>query len=251
MWEEVEQPQADAYGKTDTIGVRARYRATIDGVSPLVRRDSFEREPQCFLGVSLENANFSTAKLTGIVEWISRRFPRCTVLVGDRIHRITLETTRGIAGDEALAAALALGAQFLSDQAPVFERFSKETAFEFITCDSVQKTPAYLAYRDQMQRLFEDDSAFRTSVEAFGRRYHDKHSASVSAEERKRRVDLSSQYFLEEFAVFACLQQRGLGVMVYPGSFSTLAEIAAGAFPEAPEELKAMTVVSLCLRGTR
>nr|VFK65761.1 MAG: hypothetical protein BECKUNK1418G_GA0071005_106921 [Candidatus Kentron sp. UNK]VFK71559.1 MAG: hypothetical protein BECKUNK1418H_GA0071006_107121 [Candidatus Kentron sp. UNK] len=55
-------------------------------------------------------------------------------------------------------------------------------------------------------------------------------------------------YFLEEFAVFACLQQQGLPVVIYPGSLGTLAEIAAGAHPGALRELRDFIVVSLRLK---
>ena len=67
--------------------------------------------------------------------------------------------------------------------------------------------------------------------------------------ERARQVGCSADYFLEEFAIFACLQQQGHSVMVYPGSFSTLSEIAQGLHPRAPDELKALTIVSLCVKG--
>jgi hypothetical protein len=60
---------------------------------------------------------------------------------------------------------------------------------------------------------------------------------------------MSSRYFLEEFAIFACLQQQGIPVMVYPGSFSTLSEIARGEHPGAPKELQSLVVVSLHLKG--
>jgi hypothetical protein len=60
---------------------------------------------------------------------------------------------------------------------------------------------------------------------------------------------VSSEYFLEEFAIFACLKRQGLPVMVYPGSFSTLSEIARGEHPGAPEELRDLIVVSLHLKG--
>ncbi|GGP55453.1 hypothetical protein GCM10010278_35400 [Streptomyces melanogenes] len=46
-----------------------------------------------------------------------------------------------------------------------------------------------------------------------------------------------------------CLTRRGLPVMVYPGQFSTLAEIAAGRHPQAPDELRDLTFVSLRLQG--
>nr|VFJ98220.1 MAG: hypothetical protein BECKLFY1418B_GA0070995_11162 [Candidatus Kentron sp. LFY] len=56
-------------------------------------------------------------------------------------------------------------------------------------------------------------------------------------------------YFPEELAVFACLKQQGLPVMVYPGSLGALAEIPEGLHPVAPRELRDLIVVSLRLKG--
>ena len=86
-------------------------------------------------------------------------------------------------------------------------------------------------------------------MESFGRAYHGKHSREVSEAEWEKRIKMSSDYFLEEFAIFACLQQQGIPVMIYPGSFSTLSEIAGGEHPMAPQELRDLIVVSLHLKG--
>lgn len=236
--------------RDESAPLRTRYRAKVDRVSPLARRDTFESEEACFLGISLENSNFTRAKLTGLVEWVSRRFRKCVVLVGDSIHRITLQSTRGLEPELALSTALDLGRAFVDGERTVFDGFPG-TEFRFVTCNEIQAAENYSRVYDRLSQLFQSDASFRASVESFGRSYHGKHSTAVSAEELERRVAQSSQYFLEEFAVFACLYQRGLRVMVYPGSFSTLAEIAGGQHPGAPEELKQLTVVSLCLRGTR
>jgi len=232
-----------------TVTRPAHYRAKIDSVSPESRRDNFEQHEECFLGISLENSNFVRAKLSGIVEWIARRFARCTVLVGDSIHRITLETTRGLAPDAALAEGLRLGREFTARERDVFAGFADRTRFSFLTCGEVQTTAAYVAYHDQLVELYRTDERFRASVESFGRKYHVKHATSISEAELERRIQRSSDYFLEEFAIFACLRQQGTQVMVYPGSFSTLAEIADGHHPDAPQELRDLVVVSLHLRG--
>ncbi|MEZ4359574.1 MAG: tRNA-dependent cyclodipeptide synthase [Kofleriaceae bacterium] len=236
--------------ESTSSGPATRYRAKIDAVSPPARRMSFEREhEECFLGVSLENSNFVRPKLRAILEWIARRFPRCTVLIGDSIHRITLETTRDMGAAEARAEALRLGRAFLLEEEEVFKEFQDNTTFSFVTCGEIQAGPAYPAYFERLQRLFRDDPAFRASVERFGKSYHNKHSQDLTPEDRDYRIHRSSQYFLEEFAIFSCLRDRGLGVMVYPGSFSTLAEIAAGDFPAAPAALRDLVVVSLHMRG--
>ncbi|MFJ8957648.1 tRNA-dependent cyclodipeptide synthase [Streptomyces sp. NPDC102381] len=228
---------------------RTRYKADIASVSPVASRATFEQHEKCFLGVSLENSNFTTAKLASMVRWISRRFSHCTVLVGDSIHRLTLESTCGMAPNEAHGRAMELGCEFMEDNLHVFDEHGGSSEFTFQTCSDVQGGREFSEYHAQLLAYFEKDGMFRSSVESFGRAYHRKHSQGVGASELNRRIEISSEYFLEEFAVFACLERRGAGVMVYPGSFSTLSEIAEGGHPGAPRELQDLIVVSLHLKG--
>ncbi|QEU97084.1 tRNA-dependent cyclodipeptide synthase [Streptomyces kanamyceticus] len=228
---------------------RTRYKAEIASVSPESSRNTFERRDTCFLGVSLENSNFTTAKLTSMVKWISRRFDRCTVLVGDSIHRLTLQSTQGMAPECARERALALGRRFVEDAGQVFDEYRESTDFTFLNCNDVQKREEYAQFHNKLLAFFDENEEFRSSVESFGRAYHRKRAEGVSADDLEKRIRMSSDYFLEEFAVFACLKEQGLPVMVYPGSFSTLSEIAKGQHPGAPEELRDLVVVSLHLKG--
>jgi len=77
------------------------YRAKVDFVSPQNRRDTFELEYECFLGVSLGNRNFEPVRFHSLLEWVSRRFSKCKILVGDSIHRLTLESCSGMSAHEA------------------------------------------------------------------------------------------------------------------------------------------------------
>jgi len=226
----------------------ARYKAKVDAVFPAWRRDLAEHR-DCFLGVSLENDMFTRPRLFGILEWISRRFPRCTVLIGDSIHRITLESAKDLPAQAALDEALRLGRAFVQHEGHVFDAFREATKFSFVTCSEIQTAPAYAAHHAQLRALFHRNEVFRTSVESFGRNYHAKHSSHLSEAQSQHRIRRSADYFLEEFAIFACLKDQGIPVMVYPGSFSTLSEIADGRHPDAPRQLRDLTVVSLHLRG--
>lgn len=228
---------------------RTRYRTAIHSVSPEANRNTFEDHEACFLGVSLDNSSFTPAKFDSMLKWVSRHFSRCTVLIGDSIHRLTLASTRGMNPDQALEHALDLGRQFIHDQQPVLDSYRPLTDFTVVTCSQVQETEEYAEFHYELRTLFAKDDAFRASVEAFGRAYHAKHSPTVSAAERQQRIDTSSAYFLEEFAVFCYLTRRDLPVMVYPGQFVTLAEIAAGLHPQAPDELRDLTLVSLRVQG--
>lgn len=232
--------------------VRAhRYKAKIDAVSPRSSRGSFEDEPECFLGVSLQNAMFSRPKLEAMLEWVSRRFDRCTVLVGDSIHRLTLQSVQGLNDDEAWCQALGLGEQFVEDACDLVEGFADRTKFEFLSCREVQEWPEYVTHHTALRRLHTRDLHFRHSVESFGRRYHERRDGDAHSVDLDRRVAMSCTYFLEEFAIFSCLRQRGISVMVYPGSFSTLTEISAGEHPRAPVPLHDLVVVSLHLKGRK
>lgn len=228
---------------------RTRYKAEIASVSPDSSRSTFEQLETCFLGVSLENSNFTTPKLTSMVKWISRRFARCTVLIGDSIHRITLESTQGLPPDRARERALELGRRFVEAEERVFDEYRESTDFTVLTCDEVQAGERYAEFHSKLRAFFDEDEAFRSSVESFGHAYHRKRSYDISDVEWEKRIRMSNDYFLEEFAIFACLKEQGLPVMVYPGSFSTLSEIAKGEHQGAPEELHDLVVVSLHLKG--
>ncbi|MCF3144010.1 tRNA-dependent cyclodipeptide synthase [Streptomyces platensis] len=177
------------------------------------------------------------------------RGPAQAGLVGDSIHRITLESTRGLRPPEALAEALCLGREFIDDQAQIFHEFRERTDFTFINCGEVQTWDSYQGYHRMLRDHFSQDARCHASLEAFGRGYHRKNSGGVPEAELERRIQRSLDYFLEEFAIFCCLKDKGLPVMLYPGSFGTLSEIAAGEHEGAPKPLRDLIVVSLQLRG--
>lgn len=241
----VEQPLVDTRSLQH---MRSRYKAKIASVSPPAMRTRFENEDACFLGVSLENAHFTRPKLEAMLEWIAKRFRRCTLLVGDSIHRITLESTRGFRPETALREALALGDRFIALNDDLVAAFRDRILFRYETCGAVQRSPDYARYHSELRRQYATDEAFRVSVQSFARQYHRRTWDLLDEETRVRRLDRSCDYFLEEFAVFACLRRRGLGVMVYPGAFSTLEEIARGFHPNACAELHGLTIVSLQIK---
>lgn len=222
-----------------------RYRAKVDFVSPQSRRNTFELEYECFLGVSLENRNFEPVRFHSLLEWVSHRFSKCKILVGDSIHRLTLESCSGMSAHEAHDRALRLGRDFMEENRDIIAGYQSLTRFEFITCREIQQTPEYSAHHRAITDYFHCSPTFRESVESFGLRYHRNRWDMLSEGERAYRLNNSSIYFIEEFAIFACLVNQGITVMIYPGSFSTLAEIADNKFPGVSKELESLCVVSL------
>ncbi|MGJ5833725.1 tRNA-dependent cyclodipeptide synthase [Streptomyces ossamyceticus] len=212
-------------------------------------RRTFEVHEGCFFGISLQNSNFAPKKLHSMLTWISRRFDQCTVLVGDSIHRITLESTSSLAEPEATEAALRMGSDFLRDSRDLFDSVRDTVDLTFLRCSEVQQWVDYAHLHKELRQHWETDPAFRASVEGFARRYHESHAPDAERGQLDYRIRRSCEYFLEEFAIFACLRRRGLRVMVYPGSFSTLSEITRGEHVGTPKELQELIIVSLSLKG--
>lgn len=222
-----------------------RYRARIDFISPKSRQRDFNLTKQCFLGVSLENRNFEPARFHSLLEWISRRFTKCTILVGDSIHRITLESCSCMMEQDAFRKALQLGRDFIKDNIELIASYQKTTEFDFLTCHDIQKTQEYLSHYNAIYDYFIRCPEFRKSVESFGLKYHMNDWKNLTDADREYRLNKSSSYFIEEFSIFSCLVNLGFNVMVYPGSFSTLAEISDNQFPGVSKELESLCVVSL------
>ncbi|MDO7925195.1 tRNA-dependent cyclodipeptide synthase [Pseudomonas sp. KFB-139] len=225
-----------------------RYKAKIAFVSPHARRNSFEQESQCFIGVSLENRNFTPTRFQSMVEWAARRFEKCGILIGDHIHRLTLQSTRNMSAETARSEALKLGSEFMEESQIILDAYRHCTDFHYLTCSDIQGSTEYENFYSLLKAFFLEHPGFRESVETFGRNYHRHQWSQLSEEQQRECLEFSSQYFLEEFSVFACLVRKGFRVMAYPGAFSTLAEIAAGDFPGVLDELKELTVVSLQLK---
>jgi tRNA-dependent cyclodipeptide synthase len=226
-----------ANASASQIPTRAKYR-----VIPTEGRKTFKR---CILGVSLEKANFYAAKLIPMTDWIRRHYEDCDVMLGDSLHRITLQLNSSMHEDEAIARSKWLANDFVYSNLPIFNPAESSCRFNFVFCSEIQKWPEYHAYYDQLRRLFGANEALRKSVEDFasiylGRTPDRKHSGNA--------VDLSSTYLLEELAVICCLAQTSPCAFVYPGSLTILQEIAEGKHPYLPSGLRHIDYVALQLK---
>lgn len=223
---------------------KTRYRVFVSHIAPESARQKLKDQEHCFLGVSLENKDFSTAKLFSIVDWISKHFKKCTVLVGDSLHRITLQIDQGLSENQALNNALILGREYVNRESNVFECYSDACSFNFIFCSEIQETEDYVRYYEQLSSLFRSDEQFANSIKSFARTYILRRFAENS-ESFERYVEMSCAYLLEELAIFACLAQYDLSIMVYPGSLAIFEEISEGQHPKVPDCLKKIIHVSL------
>lgn len=131
-----------------------RYRTKTAFVFPENKRNSFEHEDECFLGVSLENKNFNPERFISMIEWVNRRFSKCKILIGDSIHRITLETIYGYQPDEAFSQAIMIGKEFISKAKIQLMNVNYRTEFSFVTCSEIQHTELYKNYNTKLIDFF-------------------------------------------------------------------------------------------------
>ncbi|MBH8561933.1 tRNA-dependent cyclodipeptide synthase [Nostoc sp. CENA67] len=227
---------------------RPKYRVEIEEVIPQFARHKIDRYEHCFLGISLENEKFSMPKLVGISDWISKKYKKCTVLIGDSIHRITLQINEGLKEEQALNKALILGREYEYHASYVFKNYSNTCPFSVIFCSEIQKSEDYFKYYNQLQNLIIHNESFANSVKYYVKDFVLRHLRK-NTENLDFYVELSSMYLIEELAIFSCLFNEDLSIMIYPGSLLKIVEeIAEGHYPGVPDRLKKLVHVSLHLK---
>lgn len=225
-----------------------KYYARTLNVYPISNRFSFENKQTCFLGISLENKNFTPEKFIAMAKWINQRFSHCQILIGDSIHRITVGINKGLAPEQAYSHAMELGQSYIQQTKSVLAQQQYQTEFSFITCDEIQKSAEYHHNYNSLETLYSYSSQFKKTVEEFAFHFHRQHWEQLSEYQRQYCIHQSSHYFLEELAVFASLSQQKNDIMIYPGSLDALGEIVEGKHQDIVEGLKQLTVVSLTLK---
>jgi tRNA-dependent cyclodipeptide synthase len=218
------------------VPTRTKYRAYAS-----VGRNHSEH---CILGVSLENPIFHTAKLITITDWIRNHYTHCAVMLGDGLHRITLQLDTKLSEREALEHSRWLARDFVQSQSSVFNMHNPR--FDFIFCSDIQQTQRYREYRTALDSLFQDAPEFRQSFFAFSRAFLERRPQRQAAEHHH--VEMSCRYLLEELAILCCLSQDYPWTFVYPGSLTILEEIAQGKHTGVPAGLLQMEYVELKLK---
>jgi tRNA-dependent cyclodipeptide synthase len=228
---------------------RPKYWVGIAAVIPQDAIQELDKYEHCFLGISLENESFSMAKLIGIADWISKKFKKCTVLIGDSIHRITLQINQGLQENQALNKALLLGREYIDNASAVFDIHKDTCIFNLICCSDIQKTEDYFKYYQQLQDDMKQEEEFASSVKYYASEFVINH-LHKNSEEVMSYIELSCKYLIEEIAVFACLVKYDLSIMIYPGYLpKILLEKVGGHYPGTPDCLQQIIYVSLRLKG--
>lgn len=232
------------------------FRAGVTAVVPASAKH-WDQNPACFLGISLDNANFEGARFDAVLKWAGKHFSRVGILVADSIHRITLGILHPQwSEDQCRAEALARGRAFVEAHEGFPSNRKYACAFEVIACSDLERHRDFRCYVDDLTTLCSTHEGFHRSVRSFSEGFIDKKYATgelTDASAREGAVDRSMAYFLEELALCACLNQDGRWpVLVYPGSLSVFTDMIEDGFGsnlEVVGHLRSLTSLSLNLKG--
>lgn len=213
-----------------------RYTAVCQSVTPNEARAELKKIDSCYLGVSLQTPAFEPPMLSAVTDWISSKFPKCTVAIGDSIHRHTLQILGTISPEDAMTEAVRLGEAFVQQNLGLFSAY-KSCKFEFVKFSDIQRTTEYKDYEVAIKKLFESDLGFRRAIETSAQSFISRQIKRfrIYDGDHDRMVDLSCRYITEEIACFTWLAKNGRRVDVYPGSeLPVLIDVARGKYAVPP-----------------
>ncbi|MDE1462900.1 tRNA-dependent cyclodipeptide synthase [Spartinivicinus poritis] len=221
-------------------------------VAPKEKRNYLNKYKKCFFGVSLQNENFSDDKrLAASLDWISNNFEYCEVLVGDYIHRLTLQIIDcSLDDNDSYDKALQLGREFVSDKIELFAKYSSSCQFEIKYMSEYHRDSCYSHHRKNFLEFIECNQHYNHILTKFANTFVQRliNTKSLSLTDKERGVALSRKYLIDEGAIFSQAVSKGYNVLVYPGSIDPFIHISEGNYRYAPKLLKEMVCVGLSLK---
>ncbi|WP_086929701.1 tRNA-dependent cyclodipeptide synthase [Agarilytica rhodophyticola] len=225
----------------------ARYKAEVRTCVPAEARADISTYKSCFVGISLENPSFIGSKLASIVDWISNRFSDCTFLLGDNVHRLTLQIRKDLGAEDSLNHALGLGDYYLRTHQHILKNTKTGKPFKVIRGAEIYDNCSVIKYHEALQTLFKEQESFREAVRGFARQFILRaESFDILATENA--VNLSCRYVLEELAETCYMISLGHNTLVYPGSLAIFEQISEGCFVGLPKELDKLVNIGLRLK---
>jgi len=215
------------------------HKVTLLKTTPKITSEELFSHKKCYMGISLTNPVFQGRALEALVNWMTDRFQHCLVVIGDVLWRYNEQIFSGLDPEKAQTRAQQLGDTFIEQTKRLFRSLPNDR-LELTRWQSHLETPEFLKSKKQLNLLFESDTEFRSAVQrdaySFIRRQAKQNRDFAVPTEKA--IELSSQYLLEEIAVFSSLSEQGWHVELYPGpELKVLIDIAKGKYRNVPKGL--------------
>ena len=222
---------------------------TVAKILPKIPEEQLYTHKQCYIGISLDNPVFEGNSLHALLSWVTNKFEHCLVIVGDHLSRFNERILNGCDWETASKIACDRGDEFITKTQQLFQQLPDCRA-TLTRWKQHLETEYYEKAREIIDNLFESNDEFRASIErdalSFVKRLTRKnHNLAVETAEA---VNLSSEYLIEEIAVFSSLSEQGWQVELYPGpELRVLVDVARGKYKDIPAGLKKRISVELKL----
>ncbi len=210
------------------------YRARVRYVIPQQYRFSLGDYPQCFIGVSFNNENYSAEKTRAILQWIKQNFSSCTILLPDSLYYLSLQATHSLDKVQAHRYAVELADNFVLQHGKDVTQLDL-CDFSIMRSSTVEQTDRYCSVLDEIRNYSENDIDFSAAIDQF---VCDFISRAGCKDISSQGFNLSRNFILRELSVAACLAEDGARVSIYPGSIDIFHQISSGCFPGLPKTLQ-------------
>jgi len=222
----------------------------IDSAPPL-SIDELSSYRKCYLGISINNPFFRDKHLGLLLKWISSHFDECVIIIGDYLHRINEYILHGNYGQEAIDSSVNRGDQIDLILQVALDILPKNKFKIYRWKEFLDLHPQAIPEKDRLTKLFKSHEKFnadiiQSSTEFIERLMQRGEPLYVSKDEA---VVLSTEYLLEEMAVFSVLISSGYFVQVYPGTqLTVLKDLANNEFPGLDTNLRDGVYIDLTIK---
>lgn len=183
--------------------------------------------------ISLNNRYLEGSYLSGLLQWISNRFEKCHINLGDTLHRHNLKYEFGNEG-KAHDISRAMGDKWCRDNAPCFDYLT--IPYCLIRGDDWLADPDYDEMHDALWDYYYHDEAFRNVLELDITGFVERNPHLPEKDVRKG----SLHYLIEETATDIILGRRGHVVHFYPSFHPACYYYLIQNADKLPEHLKGM-----------
>lgn len=208
--------------------------------TPKAAQEQLFENRKCYIGISLDNKVFYGKSFDILLGWATEKFDSTLIVIGDYLRRYNEYIFNGLEGADAYDKSIKAGDKFLEQASETLKRYA-DKGLEITRWKPCIENETFDSNKKIVDSLYSNDQAFKAAVQkdAFSfikRQQNNTNQSSVSTE---KAIELSSQYLLEEIAVFSSLSQQGYKIEIYPGpELHCLLEVAKGNFQAIPPGLK-------------
>jgi tRNA-dependent cyclodipeptide synthase len=200
-----------------------------------------------YLGMSMSNTAFQDSqRLKLILNEITSRNKKFTLLVGDFLHRYNEQIFGGLSEKDAIESSLKKGEMLVKLFVEIADEI-ENVQYSIIHTSKFLQYPSFTEKMNRLRNCYKANNHFRELIEytidVFLRRQIEIKTKYEVARE------LCRNYLFEELAIFEILSEEGFNVNIYPGNQLVIIKaIITGSLKNVSESLERIQAIEIKLR---